>query len=200
VARPADTARLGYYARLDAVLPAEFVTGLFKLSEKETSKPLPTTEGSFVVKVTKKDTAQKATFQDVAKRFSKAPSRWSGGDMYWLAKDDKAHDAKLVAAAFGLSKNGISPVIKLNDSTYTFVLMEERKEAFTKPFSEVRPKIENKLRRQEEKALYDQLLKDLRARADVQIVMKEADFVVEPESLPELPVSPATPSEPVKQK
>ena len=97
-------------------------------------------------------------------------------------------------AAFNLSKGRISPVIKLNDSSYVFVTMDEKKAAFTRPFSEVSPKIDNRLRREQEKALYDQLLIDLRAGAKVEIVMKEADFVVEP--APEE----AQPAEPVEQQ
>jgi peptidyl-prolyl cis-trans isomerase C len=175
-----DSAKLGIYVQADEALPTDFVTGLFKLSAGQTAMPIRTAAGVLVVKVSKKDTAQKATFQDIAKRFSKSPSRWSGGDLYWLARDDKAHDKKLVDAAFSLSKNGISPVVKINDSSYAFVTMEEQKAAFTHPFSEVRSKIDNKLRRAQEKQMYDQLLKDLRAKAKIEILMKEADFVVEP--------------------
>jgi len=177
---PTDSARFGTYVKADEPLPADFVAGLFKLGANETAKPLATADGKLLVKVTRKDTAQKATFQDIAKRFSSSSSRWSGGDLYWLARDDKAHDKKIVDAAFSLSKGSLSPVIKLNDSSYVFVTMEEKKAAFTRPFSEVRSKIDNKLRRAQEKQLYDQLLKDLRGRAKIDIVMKEADFVVEP--------------------
>jgi hypothetical protein len=192
-ARPVDSAKLGVYVKLGAPLPADFVSGLLKLDEKALSKPYKTDAGQLVVRITKKDTAQKAGFDAIAKKFSSAPSRWSGGDLYWLAADDKAHDAKLVKAAFALSKNGISPIIKLNDSTYTFVKMEEKKDAYTRPFSEVKSKIENKLRRQEEKALYDQLLKDLRAGAKLELLMKESDFVSEPAPAEEVPAGTATP-------
>jgi hypothetical protein len=189
-----DSMKLGVYVALGQALPADFVAGLFKLDAGQTAAPLATPGGTLLVKVTKKDTAQKATFQDIAKRFSTSSSRWSGGDLYWLTRDDKAHDEKLVKAAFNLSKGGISPVIKLNDSSYAFVTMDEKKAALTRPFSEVSAKIETRLRREQEKAVYDQLLKDLRAKANVEIVMKEADFVVEP--APEE----AQPTEPVEQK
>ena len=53
-------------------------------------------------------------------------------------------------------------------------------DSFTHPFSEVSPKIDNKLRRATEKQMYDQMLKDLRAKSKIEILMKEADFVVEP--------------------
>jgi parvulin-like peptidyl-prolyl isomerase len=192
-----DSAKLGIYVKLEQRLPADYVSGLFKLTEKAVAKPYRTPYGWLVVKVTKKDTAQKAALSDVAKRFSTASSRWSGGDLYWLAKDDKAHDARLVDAGFALEKNGISPVLKLNDSSYTFVQMEERKDAFTRPFSEVKGKIENKLRRAQEKELYDGLLKNLRAAARIDILMKESDFVVEP--LPE-EAQPTETKEQPKQK
>ncbi|HTW92586.1 MAG TPA: peptidyl-prolyl cis-trans isomerase [bacterium] len=180
---PTDSAKLGTYVQLDEALPADFVTGLFKLNAGQTAAPLKTTAGTLLVKVTKKDTAQKTPFEDIAKRFSSSASRWSGGDLYWLARDDKAHDKKVVDAAFILSKGGISPVIKLNDSTYTFVTMVEKKDAFTHPFTEVRPKIDNKLRRAQEKQLYDQLVANLRAKAKIQVLMKESDF--ETEAAPE---------------
>ena len=189
-----DSAKLGVYVKLNQALPADFVAGLFKLGDKAASQPLKTPAGTLVFKLTKKDTAQKAAFSDIAKRFSNGSSRWSGGDLYWLARDDKAHDAKLVKAAFGLSKGDISQVIKVNDSTYTFVTLDEKKDALTRPFAEVSSKIDNKLRRQEEKALYDQLLKDLRGKAKVDILMKEADFVVEP--APEEPTPAETPKKP----
>ena len=179
-AAAADSAKLGTYVELNQALSADFVSGLFKLGDKAVSAPLKTPAGTLLVKLTKKDTAQKATFSDIAKRFSNGPSRWSGGDLYWLARDDKAHDEKLVKATFSLSKGSISPVIKLNDSSYVFVTLDEKKDALTRPFSEVSSKLDNKLRRQQEKELYDQLLKDLRGKSKIDIVMKEADFVVEP--------------------
>jgi len=177
---PTDSAKLGVYFMANEALPTDFVAGLFKLNAGQTATSTKTMAGTLVVKVTKKDTAQKATFQDIAKRFSNSSSRWSGGDLYWLARDDKAHDKKLIDAAFSLSKGSISQVIKINDSSYVFVTMEEKKAALTKPFSEVRSKIDNKLRRAQEKQLYDQLLIDLRAKAKIEVVMKESDFAVEP--------------------
>jgi peptidyl-prolyl cis-trans isomerase C len=175
----ADSAKLGIYVRLDKALPADLVPGLFELGEV-VSKQIKLPDGVLSVKPSKKDTAQKTAFSDIAKRFSSSSSRWSGGDLYWLARDDKAHDEKLVKAAFGLSTKAISPVIKLNDSSYVFVTLDEKKDASTRPFSEVSSKIDNKLRRQMEKELYDAMLVSLRARAKIDVLMKESDFVVEP--------------------
>uniref|UniRef100_A0A7C4GAQ3 peptidylprolyl isomerase n=1 Tax=candidate division WOR-3 bacterium TaxID=2052148 RepID=A0A7C4GAQ3_UNCW3 len=184
-----DSARLGTYAVLTEPLPAATVRGLFNLDSTGVSAPLPVPSGFLVVKVTKKDTAQKTEFADMVRRFSTSGSRWSGGEV-WLTRDDNARDPKVVRAAYSLSTGGFSPVIKLNDSTFTFVKLEEKKLAYTRPFSEVRSKIENRLRREAEKQAYADLIADLRARAKIDILMKESDFIPETE----------TPLEPAPQK
>ncbi|MBM3313071.1 hypothetical protein FJY70_00600, partial [candidate division WOR-3 bacterium] len=59
-ATAADSIKLGTYVKLNQALPASFVSGLFQLGEKAVSSPLATPAGNLVVKLTKKDTAQKA--------------------------------------------------------------------------------------------------------------------------------------------
>jgi peptidyl-prolyl cis-trans isomerase C len=174
-----DTARFGTYVRLESPLPAPFVKSLFKLETGAVSSPYQTKSGYLIVKVTRRDSAQKVEFTDLIRRFSVSGSKWAGGEIS-LTRDDKARDPKVVSAAYRLTKGSFSPVIKVNDTTYTFLKMEERKEAYTRPFSEVRPKIENKLRREKEKELYDQLIAGLRAKARIEILMKEEDFQTEP--------------------
>ncbi|MEO0081479.1 MAG: peptidyl-prolyl cis-trans isomerase [candidate division WOR-3 bacterium] len=181
-----DSAKLGAYVALEGQLPSDFVKGLFRLETGQvTERELA--HGWLIVKVTKKDTAQKATFADIARRFSIAGSRWSGGDMNWLSRDDEAHDKKVVNAGFELSAGSISPVMKLNDTTFVFIKVEEKKKAYTRPLEEVWAKIEGKLRRADEKQAYDALLADLRARARIEVLMKESDFIFETEPAEETP-------------
>jgi hypothetical protein len=193
----ADTTKNGSYVRLSEPLAPSVAASLFKADN-----PGPVTaalrDGLLLLKTTRRDTAQKATFADIARRFSGANTRWSGGDLYWLAKDDKAHDPRLVRAAFNLSPGGISPLLKLNDSTWVFVTNEERKDAYTRPFAEVRSKIENKLRRNQEAVLATDLLRTLRAAAKVDVIMKESDFVVEPPPEPAPTEGAQPPTEPQK--
>ncbi|MGQ9708499.1 MAG: peptidyl-prolyl cis-trans isomerase [bacterium] len=181
-----DSARFGTYVKLNSLLSASFVKTLFKLEPDGVSSPYPTSGGYLIIKITHRDSAQKAEFTDLIRRFSVSSSKWSGGEIS-LTRDDKARDPKVVSAAYRLSKGSFSPVIKLNDTTYTFLKMEERKEAYTRPFSEVKTKIENKLRREKEKELYDQLVASLRAKAKIEILMKEEDFQSEEptDSLPQ---------------
>lgn len=174
-----DSSRLGTYVKLASPLSATFVKSLFKLNPGEVSAPFQTTSGYLIVKITRKDSVQKIEFTDLIRRFSVSGSKWSGGEIS-LTRDDKARDPKVVNAAYSLSKGAFSPVIKLNDTTYTFIKMEEKKSAYTRPFSEVKAKIENKLRREKEKELYDQLIARLREKAKIEILMKEEDFKTEP--------------------
>ncbi len=195
-----DTTRLGTYVRLQRALPAEFVRGLFQLDSSGTAPMQRVADGWLLVKVTKHDSAKAVEFAELVRRFSTSGSRWAGGEM-WLTRDDNSRDAKVVRAAYSLSPGAYSPVIKLNDSTFTFVKLEEIKKAYTRPFSEVRGKIEPRLRRQKEAELYSQLLADLRAKANIEIVMKPSDFEVEPIAEPtETPARPAESPAPSGQK
>ncbi|OYD16991.1 hypothetical protein CH330_01215 [candidate division WOR-3 bacterium JGI_Cruoil_03_51_56] len=183
-----DSNRFGTYVRLEKTLPSGYVKKLFKLDANKVSEPIGLENATLFVKVTKKDTARKISFADLAKRFSSSNSKWSGGDMQWLTRKDKAHDSKVIRAAFNLSKNRISRIIKLNDSTYTFIKIEDKKKAYTTAFDEVKAKIERELRRAQEQKLYDALIHDLRNKADIKVLMKESDFIFEKEeNLPEQP-------------
>ncbi len=174
-----DSTRLGTYVRLNSLFPSELMRKLFQLSAGEVYGPVAIPGGYLVFKITRKDTAQNVEFADLIRRFSVAGSKWGGGEIS-LTRDDKARDQKVVTAAYSLSKRAFSPVIKLNDTTYTFIRMEEKKPSYIRSFSEVRGKIENRMRRELEKQLYDELISRLRAQAKIEILMKEEDFQTEP--------------------
>jgi len=193
VAPAFDTLKFGTYVRLASPLPAEFVKGLFRLDSTGTSLPYRIPGGWLIVRVTKKDTAQKMAFADMIRRFSTSGSKWAGGELR-LTRDDKSRDKKVVDAAYSLTPGSYSPVIRLNDSTYTFILMEKKEPAYTRKFADVRGKIETKLRREKEKQLYDALISDLRAQAKIEIVMKESDFQTE-EPTEAQPIEQQTPKE-----
>ncbi|MEO0069317.1 MAG: peptidyl-prolyl cis-trans isomerase, partial [candidate division WOR-3 bacterium] len=173
-----DSSRLGTYCQLVKPLPLTFTKSLFQLNAGDVSAPYPIPGGHLVVKITRKDTTQKADFAELIRRFSAGGSKWAGGELS-LTPDDKSRDPKIVRAAYSLSKGSISPVIKINDTTYTILKIEEKKPAYTRSFSEVRSKIETRLRREKEKQLYDELIKNLRAQAKIEILMKEEDFKTE---------------------
>ncbi len=174
-----DSMRLGAYVKLITSLPSTFLKELFKLNTGDVSTPYKIAGGYLLVKITRKDTAQKIDFPELIRRFSTANSKWAGGEIS-LTQDDKTRDPKIVTAAYNLTKGAFSPVIKLNDTTFTFIKMEEKKEAYIRPFKELKGKIESKLRREKEKQLYEELITQLRQKAKIEILMKEEDFRTEP--------------------
>jgi peptidyl-prolyl cis-trans isomerase C len=190
-----DQKRLGTYASLKSPLSSSMYRATLKLGTGEVGR-FDIASGALLVKMTKKDTAQTAAFADIARRFSASPTRWSGGDLNWLNKDEEGVYAKQTSTGFGLSEGAVSEVFKLNDSTYAFIKVEEKKATRTQPFDEVKAKLEDKARRDETKRLQDQLRQGLRSGAKVEVLMKEADFVFETEPIEE----PGTPPAPEPEK
>ncbi len=175
-----DPKRLGTYVSLKAPLSRAVHQALAKLGVDEVTQA-DLAHGALLIKLTKKDTAQTSAFADIARRFSSAPTRWSGGDLNWLSKDEKGVYAKQASVGFALSEGAVSELFKLNDSTWSFIKVEEKKAARTQPFDEVRAKLEDQARRTETKQIQDQLKTDLRAGARIEVLMKESDFVFETE-------------------
>ncbi len=172
-----DSSRLGSYVRLEDRLDKDFVRLLFTVEPGGVADPLEVDGGTVLVKVTRHDTAVDAGFDEIAKRFSTAGSRWNGGNMHGLTRNDKARDEKVIDTAFRLGKGRISQVIKLSDTSYTFITVEGREEAYTRPFDEVKTKLDTKLRREQEQALYDETVGRLTDSADIEIVMDESMFI-----------------------
>ncbi|MEO0107704.1 MAG: peptidyl-prolyl cis-trans isomerase, partial [candidate division WOR-3 bacterium] len=111
------------------------------------------------------------SFDSIARTMSKAPSRWSGGDMGMIKRGDKPRQVENVL--FRLKPKIISNVVKVNDSTYAIYRVDEHRKASVRPLTEVRSKIERRLRQEEEKRLTEDWLKSLRANARIQILITE---------------------------
>ncbi len=106
--------------------------------------------------------AKGAKFEEMARLYSQDSSRQSGGDWGWV--DRKTLNEALTDAAFKLDVNKISPVLGEGNSYY-LLKVTERKSAFTKPLTEVRPELEKKLFSDERARLQDQWIAGLRAKA-----------------------------------
>lgn len=117
------------------------------------------------------DRKRPVSFDSLARTVSVANSRWASGDMGLLVRGQRPKPIDKVL--FSLRPKAISGVIKLNDTTYTIIKVEERKKAYTRPLSEVRPKIERKLRTEAEKKLLSEYLAGLRTRAKIEILLTE---------------------------
>lgn len=175
-----DSSRFGTYVTVKDRAPSGWLKSLFELEQGAVAEPLELADGRLLVKVVANSPAREADFADIARKFSSAPDRYSGGDLYWLTRDDQARDRRLVDAAFNTAEGRVSPVIKLGDSNYVFVKVEEEKAAYTRPLEEVRDKLERKLAQEKEAAAFDALIERLRANANIEVVMTPEDFIFEP--------------------
>ncbi|HDR00193.1 MAG TPA: hypothetical protein ENN51_07925, partial [candidate division WOR-3 bacterium] len=172
-----DENRLGTYVRFARPLPAAEYRRLHAGSDDRPA-PVEAPDGRLFFNVTRHDAAA-AEFEEIARRFSTSASRHSGGDLYWFDRDDPAKDKQVIDAAFRLNKGAISPVVKVNDSTWTFIKVEDKQAAYVRPLEEVSPKIEAGIRSRKAEEMRSQLLGDLRAAAEIKVEMTPEDFIFE---------------------
>jgi peptidyl-prolyl cis-trans isomerase SurA len=117
-------------------------------------------------------------FADVAKEVSNDPSAATGGDWGWLETGMLREELKTVLV--GLEVGKVSDVI-FTPEGYYLLLVEERREAATKSFEEVRSEIEAELRERESDRLYRDWMKRLRQKYSVIYYLPEtADATVTP--------------------
>ncbi len=108
-----------------------------------------------------------AEFGRMAQMYSEDPStQASEGDWGWI--DRKTLSEELTARAFALRAGEISDVFKIGNSYY-IMMVEARKNAATKPISEVRDEIEQNLIQQEKMKEFQRWIDTLRQNAYIKI-------------------------------
>ncbi len=107
-------------------------------------------------------------FAAVARAASKDPgSAARDGDLGFFTKERMVPE--FAAAAFGLKKVGdLSPVVKTKFG-YHLIKLTDRKPAGTQPFPAVKERLEAQLREQRQRAAVDTLVKEVRAKAKIEV-------------------------------
>ncbi|MEO0075503.1 MAG: peptidylprolyl isomerase [candidate division WOR-3 bacterium] len=121
----------------------------------------------------------KLPFDSLARTYSIAPTKRTGGDMGFYSAGNKIKEIEDVA--FKLKVGEISKVIKQNDTTYTIIKLEEVKAPYTKSFDEVKASIIRKLRIDKDKELFDRFINEAKSRYQIQ------RFLTEETETPETP-------------
>jgi peptidyl-prolyl cis-trans isomerase C len=160
----------------------------FKVPEQVRARELVVKSFDEAAKIRKEAIAGKVGFDSLAKQYSTATTKWQGGDMSYFSRGSKPK--ALETEAFSLSKGKISKVIKLSDTTYAIIKIEDKKKAYTRPFSEVKEKIERSVRLNKEDELYQQMLAGLQSKAKIE------KFLTEEPALPEEPEETPQPETP----
>jgi peptidyl-prolyl cis-trans isomerase C len=106
-----------------------------------------------------------ADFATVARTKSTAPEAERGGDLGYFAMGDMPTEFNVV---FGLSKGGISGIVKSPYGYHIFKL-EDKRRAGTISLDEAYKEIAEKLRREKEDRQYKQWLQELRSRTKFEV-------------------------------
>ena len=106
-----------------------------------------------------------AEFGEMAKVYSQDSRSADGGDWGWVERSVLRED--LSEIAFGLKAGQRSALIERPHGCY-LMLVEEVKQAHTRPLSEVRGEIEKTLKDQETKRLHDKWIERLKTKSFVQ--------------------------------
>jgi len=109
--------------------------------------------------------AQNADFATIARHKSTAPEAENGGDLGYFALGEMPAEFNVV---FGLSKGGMSGIVKSPYGFHIFKL-EDRRKAGRKSLEEAYKDIAEKLRNEKEDKMYKQWLKELRSRTKFEV-------------------------------
>ncbi len=108
-------------------------------------------------------------FETLAKQFSTAPSKDVGGETPFFTHGYKPIPVESVA--FKMKPNTISDVIKIQDSSYAIIKLDERKEESIQKFEEAKSKIEWNLKRQKQIDLANKYLEKIKNEAKIEIFL-----------------------------
>lgn len=116
-----------------------------------------------------------ADFAQLAKQYSKDPSKERGGDIGYFSRGQLIPEFE--DACFGLEVGEISDVVKTQFG-YHIIKLTERIESRARELSEVTKDIEKDLKGQAEREGFEQLIKTLRSKAHIKInenLLKEVE-------------------------
>jgi len=119
------------------------------------------------------------SFAELAKEKSICPSAVNGGDLGFFSKGQMVKEFEEVA--FSLKPGEISNIVK-TEYGYHIIKCEEKKEAHSPTFEEVKENIESILRAQKENELISALLAKLTEQANININYDFASENIAPES------------------
>jgi peptidyl-prolyl cis-trans isomerase C len=135
-------------------------------------------------------------FDSLARIYSIAPSKAMGGDMGYFGLGSKPE--QIEETAFELAKGKISQPIKINDTTYTLIKVQDIKPATTKPFEDVKSTLSRKMRQDKDAAMYKTYISALQQMHKVETFL--VDETPPPQSEPPKTETPKTEEQPKENK
>ncbi len=115
-------------------------------------------------------------FAALAREFSIAPEAEQGGDLGWVQKQQLPQS---FAPAFRLRKGALSKPVHTSYGYHIFYVIDKPSGALQRTFVEVRPQIENKLRKQLREASYQEGLQRMIGEANIVVNQNVLDSIVQ---------------------
>jgi parvulin-like peptidyl-prolyl isomerase len=110
-----------------------------------------------------------ASFEELARDVSQAPGAQEGGIIGWVARGDLV--AALEDAVFALQPGEVSGVVESANGAH-LLKVDERQEAGSATFEDVRTDIEPVIRARKRDAVFGQWMDDLRERSRVRVFLR----------------------------
>lgn len=107
-----------------------------------------------------------AEFNDLARMYDEDSKQDEGGDWGWINR--KTLNESLAKIAFSMKVGQISPIVELGNMYY-LLFVEARKNAQTKPLTEVRDEIQSKLIQEERQRRQEEWISKLRKKAYIKM-------------------------------
>lgn len=157
----------------DTELQREYKNNIteYKVPKQVRAREITVATESLALKIRQKAIYDKILFDSLAREHSIASTKMMGGDMGYFSEGQKPKEIEQVA--FKLSKNQISKVIKINDSTYIIIKVDDIKNAYTKTLDEVKPALQRKSKQAKDQELYKTFTDDLRNAHKIEIFLTD---------------------------
>ncbi len=153
-------------AKPELTSPEQVKLRMIAISKGNTSEPTEQNAQKLLAEEIRSKLVAGANFGQLAQMYSEDGSREAQGDWGWI--DKKILNESLTKVAFRLKTKEISPVVE-QGGTYYILMVEDRKNAFTKPLQDVKGELEKKLTADERQRLQQQWIEGLRQKAFIKM-------------------------------
>lgn len=152
----------------DEEMKAYYDTNLdsFNASEEVRAKHILVADEDKAKEIKEEIASGAKTFDEAAKEYSTCPSKEKGGDLGFFGKGRMVPEFD--QAAFELEVGVVSDIVTTQFGHH-LILVEEKKEASTKPFDQVKEQISQTLVRGKQQEVYNQRVSELKGKYDVEI-------------------------------
>ncbi len=150
----------------------------YKVAKQVRAREITVRSDSLATAIRSSALNDKISFDSLARVYSIAPTKAMGGDLGYFSAGSKPKQIEDIA--FSLTKGKISKPIKIDDTTYTIIMVEDIKPATTKTFDEIKPTLSSKMRQERDAKLFNSYIEGLKQMHKIETFLVEETPQTEP--------------------